>query len=198
MAVLVSHRVLFRKSGEAAFTDPSPVGPYVEGAVNMGEIKRGIISMDDFGAADFPLYEVHEVKLPEGLSVEEWVRNWVKFRFLWGTHPYAIELPLSVQYKLFEFGEAQKFGALKLLATKKFRSSFRESLRNQLSVWLADPSPVYESPFSPKQWSSVVSVYDAREAKRIASSIYWNPSAMGVPSRVVQIGEQPVKYPAAI
>jgi hypothetical protein len=40
---------------------------------------------------------------------------------------------------------------IKLVKTKKFRSSFRESMANQVREWLANPNPKFPKPLSPKQ-----------------------------------------------
>lgn len=38
-----------------------------------------------------------------------------------------------------------------LLKTKKFRSTFRESMARQIKEWLTDPNPKFPSPLSPRQ-----------------------------------------------
>ncbi len=48
-------------------------------------------------------------------------------------------------------GAAAYDAALTLLSTRKFRSTFRKSLRDQLEAWLLDSDPKFASPFSPRQ-----------------------------------------------
>jgi hypothetical protein len=62
--------------------------------------------------------------------------------------------------KLSKFRGTPKYnGVHKLLCTKKFRSSFRQSLRDQVETWLRDPNPTYDFPLSPKQTSYITTDY---------------------------------------
>lgn len=54
------------------------------------------------------------------------------------------------------WSESIQEGCYALLKTKKFRSKFRESLRNQLVAWLQDPAPSHPTPFSTRQLEFLV------------------------------------------
>jgi hypothetical protein len=56
--------------------------------------------------------------------------------------------------KLRELPYGRQSACVKLLKTKKFRSVFRKSLRNQLENWLNGNG--YETPFSWKQWNCLM------------------------------------------
>ena len=67
---------------------------------------------------------------------------------------------------------AKQYAALGLLKVKRFRSSFRASLRKQLDSWLAGESK-YDSPFSWKQWECLLANIPNWEIKRIDEAIYY-------------------------
>lgn len=72
--------------------------------------------------------------------------------------------------------------AAKLLKTKKFRSEFRLSLRDQLVAWLelAPADRKYDSPFSPRQWGCLITSFLARKADAMDRSLYQDRSPRGV------------------
>lgn len=62
------------------------------------------------------------------------------------------EIPLDWANKLLNIPNEYRKPCITLLKTRKFRSKFRQSLRNQLGSWLNEEHPKYPLPFSDKQW----------------------------------------------
>lgn len=172
---LVTRTVLFsRKNNENITTRLDPVGEYVPGTVDLEATGTFCRAPDDDGPVTGKLYSVEDVDLPEWLSANEWARNFVRWKFLWG-HGADLEWPEAWQRGLLHLNSAEKTGCIKLLRTKKFRSEFRKSLYEQLVAWLETPADErkYSSPFSPKQWGTLINRWTALESKRVAESLYW-------------------------
>ena len=90
-------------------------------------------------------------------------RRHTKAVCLWGEHnllmnqAHLLSLSVSEYKKLRRTYSGRLFdGCWDLLKTKKFRNSFRESLANQLRIWLSEKENKYSFPFSPKQESYVM------------------------------------------
>lgn len=171
----MNHKILCEHQGEISYTTRTPVKVYMEGTVDLEETKTALVSSDMWAPMQVKRYEVIEVYLPDWLSPTEWIRNQVKWRYTWGMGVLK-DWPENWQRGLSDFGETARYVAIKLLATKKFRSSFRESLRNQLASWL-ETSPEnrrYASPLSQKQWDAATTPYDTLNARRQATSLYYS------------------------
>lgn len=176
LSTVVPTSVLFsRKGNENAPTAGSPVGPYIPGAVDMEETQLFCVSFDNDMLVLGPVYYVAEVELPEWLSAKEWASTHIKWKYTWG-QGVKKEWPEAWQRGLLEFSSAETLACAKLLATKKFRSSFRESLRDQLVVWLETPAEErkFNSPFSPRQWACLMSHRVYRAAEQTDNRLYWS------------------------
>src|SRR6185436_11540707 len=76
LVALVTHLVLFtRRNNENVTTPMDPVGPFVEGAVDLNAEGTFCWSPDDDRSVTDKLYSVVEISLPAFLTVEEWVRH---------------------------------------------------------------------------------------------------------------------------
>jgi hypothetical protein len=151
--------------------------PYsdVEFTVNITEQASRCISFDFDMLTQINLYRVAEVELPEGITPDEWITNSVKFKFLfargadhnWGGDTLRSLLFLDGQYQ---------YAAIRLLRTKNFRSTFRQSMRQQLDQWLATSSEArqYPTPWSGKQFSYLLSTHDLRALRQIDNSTYYS------------------------
>jgi len=173
----VKHLVLCKKTGENATTAADLIRLYneAEDAALLSVTDSFCVSFDNDMLVSCKVYEVHEVELPEWLSVEEWCANTTKWKYTWG-FGVKKDWPETVQRFVSEVdGEGERLAVVKLLETKKFRSEFRKSLRVQLDAYLATPvaERKFASPFSPKQWECLVDRYVAREASQLSSSLYY-------------------------
>jgi hypothetical protein len=182
LTTLVAVAVLFsRKNNENATTALYPVGAYTPGAVDLDAESTHCVSFDNNMLVSCKTYEVRTVQLPEWLSPDEWASSVTKWKYAWGRGVQQA-WPEAWQRGLLGFSGPQQVACAKLLKTKKFRSAFRESLRDQLVAWLETPSEErkYGSPFSWKQWDCLVTSYDARKAKSTDSWLYSNRSELCV------------------
>ena len=168
------HSIVFsRKSNENSDSAPDPVFEVGSREVDMAETMTCCLNYDDNRLVRVNVYEVHEVSLPDFLSVAEWVRNTTAWKFAWqmGVNP---EWPEAWQRGLLELESFEQFVCAKLLATKNFRSSFRKSCRDQLVAWLETPVEErrYESPLSSRQMESLTGPQDSRIVEGRSDSAY--------------------------
>lgn len=171
--MLTTRKVLFEKLGEVVDTPPDPVGEWT-GQVDLETTKGFILSHDDWRPVEGYRYSVREVELPDWLGTAEWVRDSVAWKWFWGLGGDK-SWPENWQRKLAlgGFSEGQRLAMVKLLNTKKFRSGFRESLRNRLESWL-NAEGQHTNPFSRRQWECLLDRYTVREAKQRGEGLYRN------------------------
>ena len=165
-------KLLAEHFGEISYTKHRPIAVW-KGQVDLNETKIALLSHDDWHRVEVPRYKIIEVELPDWLDPEEYIRDQISWEWLWrlGTPK---EWPKSWQRGLLKLEtSAQKLACIQLLKTKKFRSTFRESLRDQLVAWLEGDSE-YPSPFSPRQWEALLNSHIRLEAKRRDAAIYWS------------------------
>lgn len=183
-----THKILYVHNGEVSYTkhDCCAVVTSQEGnevtaewrngtvkTVDLTQEKEALVSHDNWMIIKVNKWSVSEVELPDWMSPFEWIDDYVCWKYAWG---FGIQedWPESWQRKLKYFSSIRKLACVKLLQTKKFRSKFRQSLRNQLEAWLDEVDPQYRSPFSHKQWECICNGYVAREARQIENSLYYN------------------------
>lgn len=148
--------ILYYHFGEISYTEKSPIDVYSpESDIDLSEMKSCLSSSDDYRLTSVNAYEVIPVELPENLNPLYWIDRYIRFQYLWGIKG-AKELPIAWQIKLLDFSESARNACVKLLRTKKFRSDFRQSLYNQLTSWLNDDNPKYDTPFSNRQWDCLL------------------------------------------
>jgi len=99
------------------------------------------------------LYEVRDFDIGL-LTADEYIRNFFYCDIIRAHFPLSdfTRTQLFNLLRICEEESKRTHAALKLLSVKKFRSSFRESLKNQLAKWLSEENHAYNSPFSPRQW----------------------------------------------
>jgi hypothetical protein len=183
--------ILFQHTGECSTTAKDPAGEVLawdgSGAawchlcgehqprlINLTETVPTIYNSDNWIHCTSEKWEVVE-DVPEccGMEPRQWCQRHVEVRYFVGNGGNR-EWPRQWFDRIVAMGEAAKFATIGLLNVKNFRSEFRRSLRDQLEAWLNDPSPRYNSPFSERQWGSLINAHVAMDAKRRASSIYWS------------------------
>ncbi len=188
-----THTVLYsRKNNENSTTPPYPVGEWVDGkCVRKGQVTEidleatstHCLYSDDDRLVECKTYSLCSVMLPDWLSVDEWIDNTVAWKWAWSIGAKPNEWPERWQRALaYEIsGTVERLGCAKLLNTKNFRSTFRQSLRDQLVKWIETPvdEREYRSPFSPAQWESVCDRHTAIEARRLDQRCYSNREYAG-------------------
>jgi hypothetical protein len=142
-------------------------------ALDMNAEGRFCRSFDDDMIVMERLYEVRDIVLPSWLSAEEWSHSYIQWGYMWGRGVSPL-LPEAQQRYLLKLQPGMQVAAGKLLATKKFRSSFRADMRAKLEQWIATPAEQrqYDSPFSARQWDCIVHPRDVIEAKRADNDTY--------------------------
>ena len=178
------HTLLYAHMGEISYTPMSPVAVYEEGMVDLEETKSALYSSDDFRLTTVKKYDTGAVWLPDWMEPEEYLNNMTSWKWAWGMGANP-EWPAiwqrSIAYDIEE--EAKILVVIKLLKTKNFRSSFRQSLRNKLEDWLNTPREEreYDSPFSYKQWDALLNKWVAQEARQRGTALYNNNYFTGAP-----------------
>lgn len=176
--------VLFKHTGELSYTEKSPVGAYVPGAVDLTETAACILSHDDWRHASVAKYEVREVELPDWLAADEWAANFTAWR-------YTLNAGLAPEWSeawvrgLAALPTDERLVAVTLLKTKTFRSAFRKAMRDHLVAWLETPADgrKYASPWSPRMRDCLVGERERIAAKRYGEGLYRDRGALGVASR---------------
>ncbi len=152
--MLETIKILFEHLGEYSYTAKLPRRPYIEDEVNLSEQTRHtILGSDDFRPCPVNRWAVKEIELPEWLPAEEWCKKHLSWQYAWGEGlPQDYDETRARQVAYF-FHDAQRRAVIHLL-TKKLRSKFRLSLKDQLEDWLDTPQEhrKYSSPFSTRQW----------------------------------------------
>ncbi len=170
-----THQILYKHTGGNSDTAKSPVAVWEEQA-DLSEQIRCCLNWDDNRIMPTDKWAVHEVALPDWLRPEEWIQQTVAWTWAWGlgmASAWPERWQRAIVYS--DWSEAERLAVIKLLKVKKFRSSFRQSLRDQLESWL-DTLPderKYDSPFSHKQWQALVNRWVDREAQSRSSGMYY-------------------------
>lgn len=180
-----THTILYKHQGENSDTPKDPVAVKVrggwkfrDGRIEKVDLKATTLCCfyyDDNRLVSTDLYATDKVTLPDWLSPLEWIRDRVAWKYAWGSgcdQKWPEAWQRAIAHK---FGESQRYAAVKLLSTKKFRSPFRQSLHDQLVAWLETPAEArkFDSPFSFRQWEILLDAYTVRAAKSIASGLYY-------------------------
>ena len=171
--------VLYIKAGENSTTPATPMAAWRE-QVDLSTTAVYCLSAEDDQLVSRPKYEVHEIELPSWMTTNEYCLNYISWKYLWGCGADP-EWPEEWQRLLINGRTAEKLALIQLLKTKKFRSEFRMGLRDQLVTWLNDTERRYASPFSPKQWDTLLNKYLLRDAVQLGEKLYRDRQYLGVP-----------------
>ena len=166
-----------RKSNENSTTPGYPVAAWV-GQVDLNETGVFCWSSDDDRRVVENVYSLKEVTLPDFLSVEEWVRDCITWKYVWGAGCDP-SWPEAWQRGLLRMTNEQRVAACKLLKVKKFRSEFRRSLCEQVKTWLESEDRRYASPLSARQWDALIDRYTALDAERLSVNLYRSREYLG-------------------
>jgi hypothetical protein len=170
--MFTTHQIVFINDGENAGT-VAPVVPLDKFTGDLGAKVRRCLSFDNDMLVEINLYSVVNVTLPEWLPAWDWINTNIAYGYMWnrGVDP---SWPESWQKGLLNLPAGLQVACAKLLRTKKFRSEFRLSLRNQLVGWLETPPEerLYSSPFSARQAQTLVTVHDNETARRADQTCY--------------------------
>lgn len=165
-----TYLLLCEHFGENSNTEYSPTREYRPGSVDLTEKVTRCYYWDDDRPVSIPRYQVRRVEIPAWMSLGEWLRDYIGYKYLWG-HGCDPSWPADWQRRLLELGAEGQLVCSKLLATKVFRSVFRAQLRMQLVLWLEGRSP-YASPFSGRQWECLFNLHTSIEVKQIDAWLY--------------------------
>jgi len=169
----VTHSVVFSRQfneNSCSPMDPTGLDP---AAVDLEATGWFCLSGDNDMQVQSRLYEIRQVSLPAWLSVNAWLSNSIKFRYIWAAG-VSQDDPEAFQRACLAMSTAQIIAAVGLLRTKKFRSAFRASLAARLTEWLDETAHQFASPFSHGQWAALCNVHVLRQARAVDSSCYRN------------------------
>lgn len=152
-----THQILFSHRGECWTTQHDPVAVYVEGMVDLDQKRDVIQSHDDWRGMQINQYQVAGVNLPDWLSPDEWLRNVIEWKYVWGIPGFDPETPEQIQRAVYAMPIRLRPTIYKLLSTKNFKSEFRRSLAVQVFEWAATPSweRKFKLPLSDRQLESL-------------------------------------------
>lgn len=99
-------------------------------------------------------YTVREILIPEWMDAEEYAVNHIKYLFSVECG-YREEMGEEAYRQFCGYCTASRLAIYELLATKKFKSSYRKSLRTQVDKWLAKDAKArrYSCPLTYNQMS---------------------------------------------
>lgn len=166
---------LTRHDGEVCYTahSLSKVFDPTTDAAKLTETKSALASSDDFRLVTVPAYGTLELDLPDWMDPDEYagsIHFQVSYKWFLGLGGNPV-WGATWFHKLSSLEVPLRFACMKLLNTKKFRSAFRASLRDQLVTWL-DGKSTFDRPFSPRQVDCLLDRYTMMEANRLDSSLY--------------------------
>lgn len=167
-----THNILYEHLGENSNTAYTPIAVW-NNQVNLDDIVTRCLNYDDNRLVEINRYKVLKVGLPDWLDPQHWIRYHIDYCWAWGCGVDK-EWPEKWQRGLLLLGGVQRYVAIKLLKTKKFRSIFRKSLRDQLVVWLEADDKPHLNPFSPRQFNALVGPKDDVESKRLEEGLYYH------------------------
>lgn len=105
--------------------------------------------------------------LPEWLKPEVYNENKGKFAIVWSLG-FPINIPCG---RILQYIPERIYALAELLKTKRFKSNYRQSLRNQLEIWLEEKDSDFYSPFSAKQWGTLNNPHIRRNTYRIMQDV---------------------------
>lgn len=170
-----THTVVFEQTGENSNTAKDPTLKKPE-EIDLTEQITCCLYWDDDRLVNTNRYALMEVTLPDWLSVEEWVRNDIAWTYAWQAHGVDMDWPETWQRGLLAIKDGfQRYLCTRLLTTKKFRSNFRQKMRDHLVTWLetAPEKRQYSTPFSPRQLEALATRADHIAYKRRETSTYY-------------------------
>jgi hypothetical protein len=178
LATLVTIVFLTKQLGENSTTSRDPVAVYDPDGAHAGitfkEVVHCCLNSGDDRLVATQKYGTVEKELPAWLSPEEWLRRRTAWKWAWGCGCDMSWPEAWQRYLAYDCGvTARRLAVVKLLKTKRFRSEFRQSLRDRLDEWLASDEKEYDSPFSPKQWECLTR-YEHHEARCVDSTLYYS------------------------
>ena len=106
--------------------------------------------------------------MPKWLDPEDYKKNKSKYIIAW-----TLGVPLNISCeRIMMLQPKQVYVIGQLLKTKKFKSNYRKSLRSRLDAWLEDVDSDYFSPFSNKQWETVINDHVIRNTVRLIQNLH--------------------------
>jgi hypothetical protein len=163
--------VYTRKYNENACTamNPCTMDP---ATVDLNATDWFCMSSDNDMRVKARLYEIREIELPEWLGTEEWIRNEIDWAYTWGAGVDP-SWPEAWQRSLFTRSFDERYVYAKLLKTKKFRSAWRQEMRDHLVRWM-EGNKEFPHPHSKGEFAKLANFIPTYEVKRVQEEIYRN------------------------
>ena len=117
---------------------------------------------------DIPRYKKEEHEIPGWMPEDYYIRNYIHLRSFWGMIPKTTKRAWHQKlFTIYKDGDAYGVYLIyTLLKVEKFRSTFRQSICDQVVTWLDDPDPKYSFPLSARQRQSLDTEYTKLDFKR--------------------------------
>lgn len=161
-----SIQIIYKRNGENVGT----IVPFcpVNDSINLEEEKAYCIHWDNDMLVTAKVYEVRTIIIPDWMTAKDYCDNWIEYKYTYGL---GADETWNAQWikKLCILEGAKRYAAIKLLKTKKFRSSYRENICRGLIEWLNGQREIGENGLV-----IPVSEYDYREYKYIANQLYYS------------------------
>ena len=168
---MATHKIVYKQTGENQGTR-SPICALADFDGDMDATTSVCINSGMDMLITVKVYIVKEITLPDTITVDFWLKNHIQLKYVYGAGvPETTSLTL-VRW-LMDADMTTRVVVGKLLKTKKFRSAFRQSLRDQLDDWAAQETPEYAAPLTGRQLAAATHDRDRIEAKNTATRLYW-------------------------
>jgi hypothetical protein len=146
----ITHKILCENVGEQLHTWKSPQAVWT-GQVDLNTEHTYILSSSDHRLTAGKAYEVREYELPAWLDAQEWCDNYFDWGIVLGS--FGLDVDQKLAYWLLNLS-AEQVAAVKSVMTKKTKSSFVLSIREQIQNWISNG--VTASPLSQRQLMAIM------------------------------------------
>ena len=150
-------KIIFsRQYNENITTDLRPYCLLEDFKENINKTDIYCASWDDNRLVEGKIFEIRELVLPDWMDEETYLKEYIRCNSIIIQAEEIENMNQKWFHRIVELNESIREIIFTLLRTKKFRSAFRESLKNQLVEWLNNDNPEYSLPFSDKQLNCLI------------------------------------------
>lgn len=154
--MFAKHNVVYMEVGENEGT-LEPICSIENFNGDLNETRKVCVSFDNDMRIEVSKYQVKEVWLPAWLSVEDWVKNLVSYKFLWSYHKKAAEMSEIAQRALITLQGEYAYWVVQLVSSTT-RTAFRSNIKEQVLAWCEkklNNQTTYAQPLSMKQLNCI-------------------------------------------
>lgn len=120
------------------------------------------------------LYRIQNIKIPYWMTEQEFLTDFIKYKFAIGLAPEFTASLEREQWNKFKNLSEQYQYFINEYFTGSTKNEFKQSLRRQIIDWLNSPyDHKRPTPLSPKQFEIATRYINLRTAKNISTSIYY-------------------------